>query len=129
MSEIKVEPDFGSIPEKNTKYWYVRGCMQTHRFKVCECDFNGSMSDALRLAKGNCYLNQEEAISVMMQLNRRVDALADILDQRHVLEERKREQERIAKDLSGKTENIVKKPKKNKVKKPKKKPIHPDLLP
>lgn len=114
MSEekVKIEPDYGSVPEKGTTYFYVRSCMQTHRFKVYETQWFGGMSDVLRLAKGNLYFTQKEANAIMLQLNVRVDKLAAILGQQKVLEERKREQERIKAELEEKNKKKEKKPKK-----------------
>lgn len=144
MNEVKVEPGLGSIPEKGTTYWYIRGCMQTHRFKVCEMQFIGGMTEILRIAKGNFYLNQKEANNVMLQLNERVDDLARILGQKKVLEERKAEQERLAKENEVKAKAKAKTKKSTKKEKPipmtvaekaqayernKKKRIHPDVLP
>ena len=85
--KVKVEPEVGLIPQPKTMYWYVRSCMQTHRFKVMECEWIGGMSDLLRLAKGNVYLKKEDAESLCHQLNCRLEMLTRACENAHQKEQ------------------------------------------
>lgn len=92
--KVKVEPEVGLIPQPKTMYWYVRSCMQTHRFKVMECEWIGGMSDLLRLAKGNVCLNKEDAESLCHQLNCRLEMLTRACENAHQKEQLEEEKAR-----------------------------------
>ena len=79
-TQVKIEPEVGSIPDIKTRYWYIQSCMCSHCFKVKEAEWIGGMSDSLRLAKGNVYFTQEEAEKVCDQLNNRLDKIRGIID-------------------------------------------------
>ena len=83
MTEIKIEPEVGSIPEIKTQYWYIWSCMCSHCFKVKETEWIGGMTDSLRLAKGNVYLDRHEAEKVCYQLNDRLDKIRCTIDAEH----------------------------------------------
>lgn len=92
--KVKVEPEVGLIPQPKTMYWYVRSCMQTHRFKVMECEWIGGMSDLLRLAKGNVCLKKEDAESLCHQLNCRLEMLTRACENAHQKEQLEEEKAR-----------------------------------
>lgn len=92
--KVKVEPEVGLIPQPKTMYWYVRSCMQTHRFKVMECEWIGGMSDLLRLAKGNVCLKKEDAESLCHQLNCRLQMLTRACENAHQKEQLEEEKAR-----------------------------------
>ena len=79
-TQVKIEPEVGSIPDIKTRYWYIHSCMCSHCFKIKETEWIGGMSDSLRLAKGNVYFTQEEAEKVCDQLNNRLDKIRGIID-------------------------------------------------
>lgn len=127
----KVEPDLGLIPEKGTTYWYVRSCMLTHRFKVWEAEFFGGMGDMLRLAKGNIYFNVEEAEKIALLMNKRLDCLLKVINDKREEIEREKKLERAKAELAKKKKEIKTQtpPKKEKqIKIKPKKRIHPDIL-
>lgn len=72
-----VVPGIGAIPAKGTKVWYIRSNMVAHKFIVQEAEWVGGVSDFLRMAKGNIYFTQEEAIKVEMQLNERLEFIKE----------------------------------------------------
>jgi len=92
--KVKVEPEVGLIPQPKAMYWYVRACMQTHRFKVVECEWIGGMSDLLRLAKGNVCLKKEDAESLCHQLNCRLQMLTRACENAHQKEQLEEEKAR-----------------------------------
>ncbi len=92
--KVKVEPEVGLIPQPKTMYWYVRACMQTHRFKVMECEWIGGMSDLLRLAKGNVFLEKDDAESLCYQLNCRLEMLSRACEDAHQKEQIEEEKNR-----------------------------------
>lgn len=92
--KVKVELEVGLIPQPKTMYWYVRSCMQTHRFKVMECEWIGGMSDLLRLAKGNVCLKKEDAESLCHQLNCRLQMLTRACENAHQKEQLEEEKAR-----------------------------------
>lgn len=92
--KVKVEPEVGLIPQPKTMYWYIRSCMQTHRFKVMECEWIGGMSDLLRLAKGNVCLKKEDAESLCHQLNCRLQMLTRACENAHQKEQLEEEKAR-----------------------------------
>ena len=74
--KVKVESDLGSIPEIKTNYWHIRsGYYAPFIFVLCEEQWIGSMSDLYRLAKGNVYLNRDEAEEALDILNSRLERL------------------------------------------------------
>lgn len=74
--KVKVESDLGSIPEIKTIYWYIRsGYYAPFIFVLCEEEWTGSTSDLYRLAKGNVYLNRDEAEETLDILNSRLERL------------------------------------------------------
>jgi len=138
--QVKVEPDLGLIPEIKTQYWYVRSSMMTMDFVLVETEWIGSFSDLFRLAKGNVYLDRNEAISVQNMLNDRLYELRDKCAD-------EKQKERLAAELERKKleaaerkrlrEESAKKPKKKlsreeKAKQyennKKKKSPHPDII-
>lgn len=80
---VKVGHKIGLIPQPRTIYWYIRACMQTHCFKVVECEWIGCMSDLLRLAKGNVFLVNDEADQLCDQLNHRLHMLTKMCENEH----------------------------------------------
>lgn len=92
--KVKVEPEVGLVPQPKTMYWYIRSCMQTHRFKVMECEWIGGMSDLLRLAKGNVCLKKEDAESLCHQLNCRLEMLTRACENAHQKEQLEEEKAR-----------------------------------
>lgn len=92
--KVKVKPEVGLIPQPKTMYWYIRSCMQTHRFKVMECEWIGGMSDLLRLAKGNVCLKKEDAESLCHQLNCRLQMLTRACENAHQKEQLEEEKAR-----------------------------------
>ncbi len=52
------------VPEKGTKYWYVRSTFGKQHFDVCECEWIGGISDKFRYCRGNFYLDKRTAESV-----------------------------------------------------------------
>lgn len=127
--KTKVDTDLGLIPEKNTPYWYVRSCGQTHKFIVCETQFYGGLGDMFRLTNGNVYFSKQEAVAVMLRLNERLDKLNRAVDSKKAEEERKREQERVKAELAlKKRKPPMTVPEKAKAyERKKKKRIHPDI--
>ena len=71
--------DFGlddvMVPEVGTPYWYIRGNMVSHENIVCETRWNGWMSDALRMSRGNFYLDRSEAEEAATEMNIMLKAL------------------------------------------------------
>ena len=135
------EPELCFVPEKGTTYWYIRGCMQTHRFKVCETEFFGGIGDMLRLAKGNYYSSIEEAEKIAFLMNDRLDELNNVVEERKMVIEREKERERVKAELAKKKDTksltppkkekppVGPKPKKEKPVEPEpKKKRHPDIL-
>lgn len=115
-TQVKIEPEVGSIPEVKTQYWYIWSCMCTHCFKVKESEWIGGMSDSLRLAKGNVYLNREEAEKVCDQLNNRLDKIRYTIDSKHQQRKLKEEAERKKREAAErKAEREKKEAKKKKV--------------
>lgn len=89
----KIDPELGLIPRVGQKYWYIWSCMQIFKFKVNEASWFGGMTDLLRFAKGNVYLNRMEADNVETALNDRLHKLkknvADSRIKAKLLEEEK----------------------------------------
>lgn len=77
-TNLNIEPELGSIPQKGTKVWYVRANMIAHKFIVVETEWIGGVSDLLRMAKGNVFFSEEEANEVESQLNSRLEKLKEI---------------------------------------------------
>lgn len=134
-TNIKVEPDLGGVPEIGTQYFYIRGCMTSHSFRVTETMWIGGMSDIMRLAKGNLYLTQKGANMVCMQLNERMNMIADICGQAKILEERKAEIDKFIEEQRLKVQSRRKYIKKKKTQKDKaeaydrnKNRIHQDII-
>ena len=115
-TQVKIEPEVGSIPDIKTRYWYIWSCMCTHCFKVKESEWIGGMSDSLRLAKGNVYFTQEEAEKVCYQLNNRLDKIRGIIDAAHQKRRLVEEAERKKREAAErKAEREKKEAKKKKV--------------
>lgn len=91
---VKVEPGIGSVPVIKTQYWYVRSNYMQDHFVVQETEWVGGISDLFRLAKGNVYLNREEAEKVCDQLNNRLDKIRYTIDSKHQQCKLKEEAER-----------------------------------
>lgn len=73
MEENKVTQ---TVPERGTTYYYARGVMTYPQgFRLQETEWEGGMSDVLRMAKGNFYLSEQEADDVVDMLNERVSDL------------------------------------------------------
>jgi TPP-dependent indolepyruvate ferredoxin oxidoreductase alpha subunit len=65
-----------TVPERGTTYYYVRGIMTYPQgFRLQETEWEGGMSDILRMAKGNFYLSEDDADDVVDMLNERVSEL------------------------------------------------------
>lgn len=146
MSEVKVEPSVGPIPEIKTTYYYVQSSLQDNgSFRVNETTWTGSMSDSLRLAKGNVYLSQNAADVVCLMLNERLLSIQDTISGKRqgqtLKEEQARKKEEAAErkrlreeekakgkpELTSKERAIVYKRNKEKRAIAKKSP-HPDII-
>jgi len=115
MKEAKVEPGIGAIPEIKTTYWYVGSSLQGNgSFRVIEAEWIGGMSDSLRLAKGNVYLDIKDANRVCMQLNERYEKIRNAIigerQKERTAEEEARKKEEAAKKKAEREKNIVKTP-------------------
>lgn len=77
-TNLNIEPELGSIPQKGTKVWYIRANMIAHKFIVVETEWIGGVSDLLRMAKGNVFFSEKEANEVERQLNSRLEKLKEI---------------------------------------------------
>lgn len=77
-TNLNIEPELGSIPQKGTKMWYIRANMIAHKFIVQETKWIGGVSDLLRMAKGNVFFSEQEANEVESQLNSRLEKLKEI---------------------------------------------------
>ncbi len=58
------------LPQKKTPYWYVRSDIGRNGFLVQSSEWIGSLSDRLRFASGNVYLDRKTANNVCMSKNR-----------------------------------------------------------
>lgn len=54
---MKKTEDRLEVPQKGTKYWYVRSTFGKKYFDVCECEWIGGISDKFRYCRGNFYLD------------------------------------------------------------------------
>lgn len=112
MNEMKVEPEIGSIPEIKATYFYIYSCMCSHEFKVKETTWIGSMSDSLRLAKGNVFMTLKEAWDVCDQLNARLKKICETIkgqrQKERIVEEAAQKKKEAAERKAEREKNVVK---------------------
>lgn len=73
----KKQQNSGVIPEIKTRYWYLRSNFYPpYGFIIVESEWNGSISDLHRLAKGNVYLDYKDAVNCSNILNSRFRELS-----------------------------------------------------
>ena len=57
------------VPERGTPYWYVRATFGRSYFDVCQCEWNGGISDKFRFCRGNFFLEEQAANLVCSSCN------------------------------------------------------------
>lgn len=76
--ERLIRKEANAMPKIGEKYWYVFSSMTTHSFEVRQTECFGCESDFLRMAKGNCFVQQKDAEEVMDTLNEYLEEVREM---------------------------------------------------